>query len=613
MVVTVSAQELDEAFLESLPDDIRQDLSEKNARQKSNSEENYRPYLYSSKLSQAEELLDLKDRLELDLLELQRRLNAQDGIYVNKKMDLYGLDFFNTFQTTFMPINEPNPDSGYVLDVGDILNIQLVGQINETEDYIINNDGSISLPDVGKIIIAGLSLNDASQFIKSKINAALIGTEAFISLSEIRDVNVMVSGNAKNPGIYTLTGNSNILHAVSVAGGISEFGSVREINLLRDNKVIETLDVYDLLIEGKYNIKKRLRSGDVVFVEARKNVVTIDGAVYRPAKYEVSDDQNLDTVIKYANGIKRTADLENMSLERILDGTLKTIPVFTETQFETIKSIDGDLIYVRDLPFRQAKITGAVLKPGSYPMAEGETIYDLVEKAGGYTSNAYEFGAIYLNEDAKVINKKAREILYNAFLDNIIDAKEKDVSGMFEIASLVALAQEIRDAEPNGRVIIDLINDRSIDLYTVKEGDELHIPEANNIVYVYGEISTEGTVMYTPNKGIDHFIAKSGGYGKFADSKSIFILHPNGESQLYKRNRNIFESSPQSEIKVYPGSIIFVPRTINDAIPRRLSAQAYVSILGNLGIALASLSSINNNWNIRWLDNQIIRWLHNDE
>ena len=613
MVVTVSAQELDEAFLESLPDDIRQDLSEKNARQKSNSEENYRPYLYSSKLSQAEELLDLKDRLELDLLELQRRLNAQDGIYVDKKMDLYGLDFFNTFQTTFMPINEPNPDSGYVLDIGDILNIQLVGQINETEDYIINNDGSISLPDVGKIIIAGLSLNEASQFIKSKINAALIGTEAFISLSEIRDVNVMVSGNAKNPGIYTLTGNSNILHAVSVAGGISEFGSVREINLLRDNKVIETLDVYDLLIEGKYNIKKRLRSGDVVFVEARKNVVTIDGAVHRPAKYEVSDDQSLDSVIKYANGIKQTADLENMSLERILDGTLKTIPVFTEIQFETIKAIDGDLIYVRDLPFRQAKITGAVLKPGSYPMAEGETIFDLVEKAGGYTSNAYEFGAIYLNEDAKVINKKAREILYNAFLDNIIDAKEKDVSGMFEIASLVALAQEIRDAEPNGRVIIDLINDRSIDLYTVKEGDELHIPEANNIVYVYGEISTEGTVMYTPNKGIDHFIAKSGGYGKFADAKSIFILHPNGESQLYKRNRNIFESSPQSEIKVYPGSIIFVPRTINDAIPRRLSAQAYVSILGNLGIALASLSSINNNWKIRWLDNQIIRWLHNDE
>ena len=528
-------------------------------------------------------------------MELQRRLNTEDGLYVDKSLKLYGLDFFNTFQTTFMPINEPNPDSGYALDIGDILNIQLVGQINETEDFLINNDGSISLQDVGKIIIAGLSLNEASQFIKSKINAALIGTEAFISLSEIRDVNVMVSGNAKNPGIYTLTGNSNILHAISVAGGISEFGSVREINLLRDNKVIESLDIYDLLIKGKYNIKKRLRSGDVVFVEARKNIVTIDGAVHRPAKYEIFDDQSLDSVIKYANGIKQTVDLSNMSLERILDGTLKTIPVFTEAQFETIKAIDGDLIYVRDLPFRQAKISGAVVKPGSYTMAEGETINDLIEKAGGYTNNAYEFGAIYQNEDAKIINKKARDILYNAFLDNIIDAKEKDVSGMFEIASLVGLAQEIRDSEPNGRVIVDLINDRSIDLYTVKEGDELHIPEANNIVYVYGEISTEGTVMYTPNKGIDHFIAKSGGYGKFADSKSIFILHPNGESQLYKRSRNIFESSPQSDIQVYPGSIIFVPRAIDDTIPRRLAAQAYVSILGNLGISLASLSAINNN------------------
>ena len=594
IIVTVSAQELDEDFLQSLPDDIRRDISEKNAKQGTESQENYRPYMYSSKLRQAEELLDLKDRLELDLLELQRRLDAQEGLYVDKKLRLFGLDFFNTFQTSFMPINEPNPDAGYLLDVGDILNIQLVGQINETEDYSINNDGSVSLPDIGKIVIAGLSLNEASLFIKSKINAALIGTEAFISLSGIRDVNVMVSGNAKNPGIYTLTGNSNILHAISVAGGISEYGSVREINLIRDNKVIESLDIYDLLIQGKYNVRKRLRSGDVVFVETRKNIVTVDGAVHRPAKYEVFDDQNLHSVIKYANGIKQTADIENMSLERVLDGTLKTIPVFTEAQFETIKAIDGDLVYIRDLPFRQVKISGAVVKPGTYTMAEGETLNDVVEKAGGYTNNAYIFGAIYLNEDAKLINKKARDILYNSFLDNIIDAKEKDVSGMFEIASLVGLAQEIRDSEPNGRVIVDLINDDSIDLYTVKEGDELHIPEANNVVYVYGEISTEGTVMYTPNKGIDHFIAKSGGYGKFADSRSIFILHPNGESQLYKRTRNIFESSPQSEIQVYPGSIIFVPRAINETIPRRLSAQAYVSILGNLGIALASLSAINN-------------------
>ena len=117
-------------------------------------------------------------------------------------------------------------------------------------------------------------------------------------------------------------------------------------NLIRSGEVIETLDVYDLLIDGNYNLKKRLRSGDVIFVEARKSVITIDGAVFRPAKYEVNEGQNLNSVIDYANGIKRTADLQNVSLERILDGTLKTIPVVNTSQFESIEALDGDLIYI---------------------------------------------------------------------------------------------------------------------------------------------------------------------------------------------------------------------------------------------------------------------------
>ena len=595
VIISVSAQELDEDFLNSLPDDVRKDLEQKNANQGKNSQETYRPYLYSSKLRQAEELLDLKDRLEMDLLELERRINSGNDLNLDKELKIFGSDFFNTFQTSFMPINEPNPDSGYTLDVGDILKIQLVGQDEYIEEFNINGDGSVNLPDIGKVIVAGLSLNDASKLIKSKINSAMIGADAFITLAEIRDVNVLLSGNAQNPGIYTLTGNSNILHAISAAGGISEFGSLREINLIRDNLIIESLDVYDLLIEGKYNLKKRLRSGDIIFVESRKSIVTIDGAVYRPAKYEVLDDQNLFSIIKYANGIKRTADRENISLERILDGALKTIPVRNEIQFETINAEDGDLIYVREYPFRQAKISGAVLKPGSYTMAAGETINDLVEKAGGYTSNAYQFGAVYLNEDAKSINKKSNEILYQEFLDNIIALSQQNIGGSFDLAPIVKLTEDIKNSEPNGRVVIDLVNDGTINLYSIKEGDELFVPEKNNVVYVYGETSTEGAVMYSENEGVDYFVNKSGGFKKFADSESIYILHPNGESQLYRTRRNIFENSPRSSIKIYPGSIIFVPRALDNSTPRRLATQAYVSILGNLGIALASLSAINDN------------------
>ena len=593
VTVFINAQALDEEFLDSLPDDIKKDIQENNQRKKDGTAENYRPYIYSSKLSKAETFLKLKDRLESDLLEMERRLDSDNPIDISEDLKVYGSDFFNTFQTSFMPTNEPNPDSGYMLDVGDVLQVQLVGSNEYIEELSINSDGSVSLPDIGKLVIAGLSLNDASQLIKSKVNSTLIGNEAFINLIEIRDVNILVTGNAENPGIYTLTGNSNILHALSAAGGVSEFGSLREINLVRDDIVIETLDVYDLLIEGQYNLKKRLRSGDVVFVKPRKNIVTIDGAVNRPSKYEASDDQKLISIIKYANGINRNADLENISLERLVDGSLKTIPVPNDSYFEAINVQDGDSIYVREYPYRQAKISGAVLKPGSYTMSAGETISDLIERAGGFTENAYQFGAIYLNEDAKKVNELSKEILYQEFLDNIIAASQQNIGGNFDLTPIVRLTEEIKNTVPNGRVVINLLNDLTIDLYSVKEGDELFVPERNNVVYVYGETSTEGAVMFTENQSVEYFVDKSGGFKKFADNESIYILHPNGESQLYRSKRNIFENRPKSEIKIYPGSIIFVPRALDESAPRRLATQAYVSILGNLGIALASLSAIN--------------------
>lgn len=594
---SLSSQELDENFLDSLPNDIRKDVVERSSSKEKQSDPNYSSFQYSSKLKQSEELALLRKRLETDLLELERRLSEEKKIEINEEYKIFGSNFFKTFQTSFMPINEPNPDDSYTLDVGDILNIQLIGQKSYDEEFPVNGDGSINLKDIGKIIVAGLDLREATSLIRLKINQSFIGTEAFISLDRIRDVNILVTGNTTNPGIYTLTGNSNILHALSVAGGVNEFGSFREINLIRDEKIIETLDVYDLLIDGKYNLQKRLRSGDIVFVKPRKNIVTIDGAIKRPGKYEVSESQYLGDVIRYANGMKQTADIENISLERVLDGTLKTIPIVNEKQFNSIIPVDGDLIYIREFPYRTAKIAGAVKKPGFYTMAAGETLFDLITKAGGYNENAYPFGAIYLNEDAKSINLKSKDILYEEFLDNIIALSQQNIGNNFDLTPIVKLTEEIKNTEASGRVVINLFSDDSdkSSQVNIKEGDVLIIPEENNNVYVYGEISTEGSVIYEPNQDVEYFVNKSGGFKKYADVNSIYILHPNGESIKYENKRNIFEAQPKSDIKVYPGSIIFVPRKLDESTPRRLATQAYVSILGNLGIALASLSSINNN------------------
>jgi len=581
--------------LDSLPEDLRKDVLDRAEKNEEDSKEQYRASIYSSRLEEKEELKALKERLEADLLELERRLSSDEKIKIEDELQLFGADFFSSFQTSFMPINEPNLDSSYTLDVGDVLKIQLIGQQDSIDIYPISRDGTINLPEIGKLNLAGLSLNKASELISSQVNEVYIGTSSYVNLDEIRDINILVSGNATNPGLYTLTGNSNILHALNIAGGVNEYGSYRAINLVRDNKVVEVLDVYDLLINGNYNLKKRLRSGDVIFIEPRKNIVSIAGAVKRPAKYELRADENLGNIFRFANGLKQTADIENIYLERILDGTLKSIPIVNKLQFDSIQSIDGDLVYVREYPFRSATINGAVYKPGTYTMAAGETIDDLVSKAGGFTENAYPFGAVYENNDAKLINKKAKEVLYNEFLDNIIAMSQQNISENFDLAPVLGLFRDIKDAKPNGRIIVDLINEDETSFLNIREGDSILIPELTNNVYVYGEVSTEGAVMYSPGRNVEYFVNKSGGYKKFADKQSIYILHPNGETDRYSKNRNLFANQPNSDIKIYPGSVIFIPRELDNTATRRLAAQAYVSILGNIGVALASLSSINNN------------------
>ena len=589
----LQAQELDPNFLNSLPDDIRNDILSKAQNSQNSAEPNYRSSEFSSKLELEDSVFKLKEKLEDNLQILEQRLQSDKKIV--DELQVYGSNFFSTFQTSFMPTNEPNPDSSYRLDAGDTLKIQMIGQQDIIDTFLVSGDGSINIPDVGKIVVAGLTLNDAISIIKNKVTNIFIGTEAFVTLDGIRDVDILVSGNALNPGVYTLTGNSNILHALTMAGGISEFGSFRNINLIRNSKVVETLDIYDLLIEGKFIPKKRLRSGDIIFVEERKNLVEVSGAVKRPAIYELNDNQSLSQALNYSYGPKITADMRNVYLERILDGVLRIIPIVNIAQFENIQPNDGDKIYVREYPFRIASINGAVLKPGSYKMAEGETLQDLINKAGGFTSNAYPFGAIYENPEALKINNEAKDILYDQFLDNIISMSQQNIGENINLTPIMTLASDIKNSPPNGRIVVDINNENYGNDLNIMDGDSVLIPESTNNVYVYGEVSKEGAVTFESNQNLEHYIDKTGGYKQFANFESIYILHPNGETLRFSQKRNIFEREPKNNIRIYPGSVIFVPRKIDDSATRRLATQAYVSILGNIGVALASLSAINNN------------------
>ena len=588
----VISQEIDNDFISSLPEGIQGDILKRAQEQSDEEEPVFRSIESQSKLNK-KNIEELKARIEADLEYIEQLLSEDENYKKDSnELQIFGSDFFSTYQSTFMPINEPNLSSDYILDVGDILEIQLVGQKEFIKKINIKRDGSISLPEIGNISLAGLSLDDAYNLIKFKVSEAFIGTEAYISLTNLRDINVLVSGNAYNPGIYTVSGNSNILHVLGVAGGINELGSYREINLIRDQKVIETLDMYDVLINGTYNPNVALRSGDIIFVRPVKNMVSIEGAVRKPAKYELNDDQNLSDVINYSDGLVIEADLSNIFLDRLLDGGVKSLPIRNISQFDNIIVNDGDKIFIRKHSFRSISINGAVLKPGTYVMTEGESLMDLVGKAGGFTKNAYPVGAVYENKNALEVNKMAKDALYLSFIDSIILASQKNPS-FTDLSSVIEITEKLRNLEPNGRVGIDLLENS--DSIIIQHEDSLVIPEKPNHVYIYGEVSNEGAISYEDIESVDYYISKSGGLKNTADKQAIYVLHPNGSTQRYTKQKNVFQNKPDQDILIYPGSVIFVPREIDSSVSNRVAAQAYASILGSIGITLASLSSINNN------------------
>ncbi len=551
----ISSQDLDPAFLASLPEKVREDLLAQAAMKEVMEGEQYRrPTTFIEKPS----------------VDSER----------------FGINIFSMMQTTLMPINEPNFDSNYVLDKGDTLQLQLVGQKSLIIDLTIKRDGSISIPEIGKMIIAGLSLEEAGDLVRKKIETTYIGVDSFLTLSKVRDIQIVVSGNAFNPGPYTINGNSNLFHALTVSGGPSEQGSFRKIDLIRNGRLIETTDLYDIFIFGRSSFGKNLRSGDIVFIHPALKINGIFGGVKRSGEYELKNNESAADLVTFANGFTPDFDKNKINLEQLFNGEISNLNLNIKDLEKTILN-DGENIYVRQFPVRTVAIRGAVNNPGRFRINDGDGIREIIDRAGGYLPNAYPFGGILENQDALKANLYARDELYRQFLNTIIKNSSAVQNQSFE--TLGPLLAQLRESPVSGRITtqfdLDLI-DTDINL---QNGDEIFIPEKINHLYVFGEVANQGTVTFYPNKGFDFYIESKGGLMKSADMENVFILYPNGISKRIKR-KNLFRDGNDT-LEIYPGSIIFVPQKSQNLFLTQ-SIQAYATILGNLGVSLASLSVI---------------------
>jgi protein involved in polysaccharide export with SLBB domain len=556
------SQELDEAYLASLPESVRADVLDK-----------------------------IADREAKDTPAYRRpsSMIKKPSIGSNR----FGAQIFDMMQTSFMPINEPNFDSSYVLDFGDTLEIQLVGQQNSTDELFIKRDGSINISEIGKVSVAGLTLESASNLIKNKITNAYIGIEAFVTLVNIRDIQVLITGNAYNPGIYTLNGNSNLLHALSMAGGVDDTGSYRKIDLIRNDEVIKTIDLYDIFIDGKSGFGDRLRSGDTILVRPSLKMVTLSGAIKRPGLYELKEGDNFSDLVEYGLGFADNADLQSLRIERPNGELTSYIEIADLKKINSIEVQSSDNLNIRAFERRTASILGAVNRPGTYTIANGETVYSLIKKADGYKDNAYPFGGVLNNTKALELNNIAKEKLYTSFVQKLITKGDQ----LFASESLPFILEELKRSEVNGRILaefdLDVIEANPNLDTTLDNGDEIIIPIKSEQVYIFGEINQIGAVRYKPSKNIDYYISSVGGLLESSDTKNIFVVHPNGEiNKLNNVNRISLLNNRSNDILIYPGSVIYVPREIKSQ-DASIIASIWAPIVSSMATSLAALSVLN--------------------
>ena len=575
---TSYSQELDEAYLASLPENVRDDVLQK-----------------------------MTDREELDKPVYRRPSLMIDKNYCTDtdtdtdtadcivKSNRFGSNFFDTMQSSFMPINEPNFDSSYILDFGDTLEIQLIGQKNSIDELPIKRDGSINIPEIGKVFVSGLSLEATNEMIKSKVGNTYIGIEVFVSLVNIRDIQVLITGNAYNPGIYTLNGNSNLLHALSMAGGIDESGSFRQVQLIRNNKILYSVDLYDIFIYGKSGFGQRLRSGDSILVKPSNELINLTGAVKRPATYEMLPDETFQDLFNYGNGFSAAADSSTLRIERLDKENVIFININNVNELIKLKPQSGDSLNVRAYERKNVTILGAVKTPGTYVMGKGETLSSLIEKAQGYREDAYPFGSILNNDRARDINELAVKRLYNAFIQKLITKGD----ALFASESLPFILEELEKSTVTGRVIaefdLDVIRSSPNLDTNLDDGDQIIIPTKTQQVYIFGEVNNIGATRYKSGNTINQYLISSGGILDSADSKNIFVVHPNGEVNRIQSRGLSFLNNRSNDILIYPGSVIYIPRRVKNPRDAAVVAAIWAPIVSAMATSITALSVLDNN------------------
>lgn len=315
-------------------------------------------------------------------------------------LPIFGQQLFAAGQASFTPpANMPVP-ANYIIGPDDNIVVQLWGRINEQYALAVQRDGSVQLPHIGVIQVAGLTYKQLQELIEREMET-ITGVKANVIMGKLRSITIFVVGSVKNPGAHTVSAFDTILSTLIYARGPNLFGTMRNIQLKRNNKTVTTFDLYDLILRGDNSKDVRLMPGDIIFVPQAGTIVAIGGYVRAPAIYELKQDKSLLNALQLAGGIKPAAYAEQIQIKRFLENRERIVLDMSLDELKNEKNPfmlqDGDVVRVFPVVKQDTNVVylfGNIMRPGKYEFSSGMRISDIVKVEDLKSETYFPYGLI---------------------------------------------------------------------------------------------------------------------------------------------------------------------------------------------------------------------------
>ncbi|SMF10768.1 SLBB domain-containing protein [Pseudogulbenkiania subflava] len=544
--------------------------------------------------------------------------NSEFSNYVKNvtgaELPLFGQSLFQGVPTTFAPLEAGQVNPDYLIGPGDELQVRGWGMVDIDLTVTVDRNGSIYLPRVGSVNVAGVKYRDLQGHLKKAVNRIFTNFELTASISQTRAVQIYVVGHATRPGTYTLSAMSTLLNALFTSGGPSGTGTMRDIQVKRGSETITHFDLYDMLVKGDKSRDIALQDGDVIFIPEVGPLVALTGDVKKPAIYELKGQTTLADVVNWSGGLDSAAAPKPVIIEKNVDNRYQTVVEIgadkkdTQSRLAALPLSSSDILRVfapasvavvaqKEREF--VRVGGAVQQTGVFQIQKGETLRELISRLGGVREDGYLFATQLNRETVRRAQQDKLDEVADRYENEVEKTASDRIAGLSnkenidaltaEVARQRRIAQRMRTVKATGRIVLEL-PDGSAELKNLpdmplQDGDSIFVPRKPGTVDVLGAVYQQNTFIYKPRRSVSDYLGLAGGATITGDKDEMYVIRADGT--VHSRRSSGWLVGLGSE-RMNPGDAIVVPEKI-ERTSFTQELKEWTSILYQFGLGAAGL------------------------